>query len=183
MTEEAPSPLGPTQPGRAAASRRDILVSAVTAAAAASAAAPALAQGAASPNLRFINPSTIAKPPGYTHVIEVTGPGRTVYIAGQTGRDATGKLAGAPGDFRAQATQAFENLKNALAAVGAGFEHVVKLNNYLVDIAAHFPIYREVRDAYVNKENPPVSTTVQVGKLARDDLLFEVEAIAVLPPT
>jgi Endoribonuclease L-PSP len=36
-----------------------------------------------------------------------------------------------PGDFRAQATQAFENLKNALAAVGAGFEHVLKLNNYL----------------------------------------------------
>jgi enamine deaminase RidA (YjgF/YER057c/UK114 family) len=105
-----------------------------------------------------------------------------VYIAGQTGRDATGKLAGAPGEFRAQATQAFENLKNALAAVDASFEHVVKLNNYLVDITAHFPIYREVRDKYVNKENPPASTTVQVGKLARDDLLFEVEAIAILPP-
>ena len=183
MTDEAPSPLGPTQPPRSATSRRSILASAVTAAAAAGGAAPALAQGAASPNLRFINPSTIAKPPGYSHVVEVTGPGRTVYIAGQTGRDATGKLAGAPGEFRAQATQAFENLKNALAAVGASFAHVVKLNNYLVDITAHFPIYREVRDKYVNKEHPPASTTVQVAKLARDDLLFEVEAIAVLPPT
>jgi enamine deaminase RidA (YjgF/YER057c/UK114 family) len=39
-----------------------------------------------------------------------------------------------------------------------------------------------VRDRYVNKENPPASTTVQVGKLARDDPLFEVEAIAILPP-
>ena len=182
MTQEALSTLGPTQAVRSATSRRVILASAVTAAAAAGAAAPALAQDAASPNLRFINPSTLAKPPGYTHVIEVTGPGRTVYIAGQTGRDATGKLAGAPGEFRAQATQAFENLKNALAAVGANFEHVVKLNNYLVDITAHFPTYREVRDKYVNKENPPASTTVQVGKLARDDLLFEIEAIAVLPP-
>jgi enamine deaminase RidA (YjgF/YER057c/UK114 family) len=182
MTQEALSTLGPTQAVRAATSRRDILTSAVTAAAAAGAAEPSLAQDAASPNLRFINPSTLAQPPGYTHVIEVTGPGRTVYIAGQTGRDATGKLAGAPGEFRAQATQAFENLKNALAAVGANFEHVVKLNNYLVDITAHFPTYREVRDKYVNKENPPASTTVQVGKLARDDLLFEVEAIAVLPP-
>jgi hypothetical protein len=25
-------------------------------------------------NLRFLNPETIAKPPGYTHVVEVTGP-------------------------------------------------------------------------------------------------------------
>ena len=134
MIDEALSPLGPTRPDRGATSRRDILSSVVTAAAVTGAAAPALAQGTTSLNLRFINPSTIAKPPGYSHVIEVTGPGRTVYIAGLTGRDATGKLAGAPGEFRAQATQAFENLKNALAAVDASFEHVVKLNNYLVDI-------------------------------------------------
>jgi len=137
---------------------------------------------AAAPNLRFINPPTIAKPPGYTHVIEVTGPGRTVYIAGQLGLTVDGKLAGAAGDFRAQARQAFENLKNALAAVGAGFEHVVKLNNYLTDIRAHLPIYREVRDAYVPTANPPASTTVEVGNLALPGALYEVEAVVALPP-
>jgi len=137
---------------------------------------------AAAPNLRFINPPTMAKPPGYTHVIEVTGPGRTVFIAGQLGLGLDGKLAGAPGDFRAQAKQAFENLKNALAAVGAGFEHVVKLNNYLTDIRAHLPIYREVRDGYVSTANPPASTTVQVGDLAIPGALYEVEAIVALPP-
>lgn len=136
---------------------------------------------AAVTNLRFINPSTVSKPPGYTHVIETTGPGRTVYIAGQLGLTVDGKLAGAEGDFGAQAKQAFENLKNALAAVGAGFETVVKLNNYLVDIRAHLPIYREVRDAYVDTANPPASTTVQVGNLAIPGALYEVEAIAVLP--
>jgi hypothetical protein len=82
MREEALSTLGPTQPERPATSRRDILAGAVTAAAAAGAAAPALAQGTASPNLRFINPSTIHKPPGFTHVIEVakfqrSDPGRS----------------------------------------------------------------------------------------------------------
>jgi enamine deaminase RidA (YjgF/YER057c/UK114 family) len=76
---------------------------------------------------RFLNPSTIAPPPGngYTHVVEATGPGRIVYIAGQLGLRADGSLAGEPGDFRAQATQAFENLREALAAVGAGFQVVV----------------------------------------------------------
>jgi enamine deaminase RidA (YjgF/YER057c/UK114 family) len=135
-----------------------------------------------SPNLRFVNPSTMSKPPGYTHVVEATGPGRIVYIAGQLGLTLDGKLAGPPGDFRAQATQAFENLKNALAAVGAGFEHVVKLNNYLTDIRAQLPLCRDVRDGYVRTANPPASTTVEVSKLAIKGALYEVEAIAMLPP-
>jgi len=42
-------------------------------------------------NIRFSNPETIAKPPGYSHVVEVTGPGRTVYFAGQLGMDKSGK--------------------------------------------------------------------------------------------
>ena len=128
-------------------------------------------------NARFTNPETIAKPGGYTHVVEFSGPGRIVYIAGQLGLKPDGKIAG---DFRAQAVQAFENMKNALAAAGAGFDDVVKLNNYLVDIKSNLPIYREVRDKYVNTKTPPASTTVGVPALARDDALYEVEAIVLL---
>jgi enamine deaminase RidA (YjgF/YER057c/UK114 family) len=128
-------------------------------------------------NIRFMNPDAIAKPGGYTHVVEVTGPGRIVYIAGQLGLRPDGKIAG---DFRAQALQAFENLKAALDAVGAGFDDVVKLNNYLVDIKSNLSIYREVRDKYVNTKAPPASTTVGVPALARDDAHFEVEAIVML---
>jgi enamine deaminase RidA (YjgF/YER057c/UK114 family) len=73
-------------------------------------------------------------------------------------------------------------LKNALAAVGAGFEHVVKLNNYLTDIRAQLPIYRDVRDSHVVTANPPASTTLEVSKLAIDGALYEVEAVAMLPP-
>jgi enamine deaminase RidA (YjgF/YER057c/UK114 family) len=132
-------------------------------------------------HLRFQNPDTISKPPGYTHVVEITGPGRLVYIAGQLGLEPGGAMAGSKGDFRAQAVQAFENVKSALVAVGGSFEHVVKINNYLVDMA-HLPIFREVRDTYVNTKAPPASTTVAISKLAREDALFEVEAVAVLPP-
>jgi enamine deaminase RidA (YjgF/YER057c/UK114 family) len=130
-------------------------------------------------NLRFSNPTGLSKPPGYTHVVEASGPGRTVYVAGQLGLNAEGKLTG---DFRVQATQAFENLKIALAAAGAGFEHVVKINNYLVDIAANIAAFREVRDRYVNTAAPPASTAVGVPGLALAGALFEIEAIAVLPP-
>ena len=130
---------------------------------------------------RFINPETIAPPPGngYSHVVETTGPGRTLYIAGQLGLRRDGSLAGAPGDFRAQAEQAFENLRAALEAVGAGFGDVVKANNFLVDIT-HLPILREVRNAYFNMAAPPASTTIAVAALAREGALFEIDAVAVL---
>lgn len=129
--------------------------------------------------IRHLNPATVAKPPGYTHVVEVTGPGRIVYIAGQLGLDLDNKLAGPPGDFRAQCTQAFANLGHALAAVGAKFNDVVKINNYLTDIA-HISIFREVRDAFLNTKAPPASTTIAIPALARPGALFEIEAVAVL---
>ena len=131
-------------------------------------------------NVRFLNPNTLAKPPGYTYVVETSGPGRTVYIAGQLGLDLDNKLVGGPGDFRAQATKAIENLKAALASVGAGIKDVVKINNYLTDMA-HIGIFREVRDQAFNMAAPPASTTVGISQLARPGALFEIEAIAVLP--
>jgi enamine deaminase RidA (YjgF/YER057c/UK114 family) len=130
-------------------------------------------------NIRFSNPDTMQKPPGYSHVVAVTGPGRTVYFAGQLGIDKSGKMGA---NAREQMEIAFENVKAALASVSAGFEHVVKLNNYIVDIGANLAHYREVRDKYVNTVSPPASTTVGVPQLARPGALFEVEAIAILPP-
>ena len=49
-------------------------------------------------NTRFINPPTMFDPPGYTHLVEVSG-GRIVYISGQVALDADGNMVG-EGDFR-----------------------------------------------------------------------------------
>ena len=84
------------------------------------------------------------------------------------------------GDFRRQAVQTFENLKTALAAVGAEFRHVVKLNNYIVD-RAQWPTFREVRDNYLAENDRPASTTIAISGLAREGALIEIEAVAVLP--
>ena len=132
--------------------------------------------------MNFVNPPGLFKIPGLTHVVESTGPGRMVFISGQLGLDNAGRIVGAPGDFLAQATQAFENLKSALAAVGGGMTHVVKLTNYLVDMPRHLALFRQVRDRYVSRDNPPASTLIQVVRFAGEGLLFEVDAIAVLPP-
>ena len=71
-------------------------------------------------------------------------------------------------------------MKSALAASGASFENVVKLNSYFVDIK-EVPVYREVRDKYINVRQPPVSTAVEVRRLVREEWLLEIEAIAVVP--
>jgi enamine deaminase RidA (YjgF/YER057c/UK114 family) len=128
-------------------------------------------------DVRFINPQTLAKPPSYTHVVEVTGPCRTVYISGQLGTDRDGNVSG---DFRAQAVQVFKNLEAALAAVGATFKDVVKVNSYLADIA-DLPVLRDVRAPYLNSAALPASTTIAVSGFARPGALLEIEVVAVLP--
>jgi enamine deaminase RidA (YjgF/YER057c/UK114 family) len=137
---------------------------------------PAAAQ--TSPDIRFVNPEALGPSRGYTYVVDANRPGRILYLAGQLGTDTTGKVVSA--DFREQATQAYENIKVALASVGAKFEDVVKMNVYLTDIRAQLPIHREIRDKYVNKGTPPASTTIEISRLAREGGLIEVEVVAVL---
>lgn len=126
---------------------------------------------------RFINPENMFVPPGYTQVVETTGPSRVVYIAGQMGIDKDGRL---PGDFRAQAVQTFENIKSALASVGGSMDDIVKLNNYLLDIA-YLPIIRDVRIGFLKPETLPASTTIQVSGFALVGALLEIEVVAMLP--
>jgi enamine deaminase RidA (YjgF/YER057c/UK114 family) len=72
---------------------------------------------------------------------------------------------GDAGDFRAQAVQSFENLKAALAAIGAGFENVVKITSYFVDISL-LPVFIEVRDRYVDTKTPPHTSPMTVRRWA-----------------
>jgi enamine deaminase RidA (YjgF/YER057c/UK114 family) len=142
-----------------------------------------LGAGKTPPHLRFLQPDGSSKQVGYSHVVEATVPGRIVYIAGQMGLDSNGNLVGPPGDFRAQATQAYENIRAALAAAGGGFEHIVKLTQFLLHLRAHLPLVREVRAKFFNPDlPPPASTMVQIGAFTREGALYEVDAVAVLPP-
>ena len=127
--------------------------------------------------LRYINPPTIAHPTGYTHIVEATG-ARTFYISGQVALDASGAIVGQD-DMRAQAQQVFANLHAALQAVGASFSNVAKLTYFIVDMT-QMPVVREVRDQFIQPEQLPASTAVEVRRLAREEFLLEIEAVAVL---
>ena len=125
---------------------------------------------------RFLNPDALAPPVGYSHVVDAPA-GRLVYISGQVPLDSNGELVGA-GDVAAQARQVFENLSAALATADASWSDVVKLGFFLTDVS-HLATVRAIRDEYVDTARPPASTLVEVSRLFREDVLIEIEAVAV----
>lgn len=134
------------------------------------------AQPQQKPMKQFLNPDGVQKPVrGYTEVV-TSAPGRMIFISGQGGATADGKL---PADFNSQAKNTFENLGHCLKAAGAKFDDIVKINYYLTDIG-NITELRRVRAQYLNLSAPPASTAVQVG-LGEKGTLLEVEAIAVVP--
>ena len=125
------------------------------------------------------NPPALSTPTGYTHIVEVTGPNRTIYISGQIAFDKDGKVVGA-GDMKAQAEQVFRNLVAALTAAGATFAAVVKMSCYFTDMS-RVQAVRDVRARYF-KDATPASTFVEVKGLVRPELLLEIEVVAVTSP-
>ncbi len=124
----------------------------------------------------FASPGDSPAPAGYSHVVSIP-PGRLVWTSGQVGMDADGTV---PDGLEAQTRLAFANVGRALRAAGAGWDAVVKLTYYVVDVS-DLPTVRAVRDEVVRTDRPPTSSLVQVAGLFRPDLLVEVEAVAWVP--
>ena len=125
----------------------------------------------------FLKPAGIAPANGYSHVV-VTRPDKLIFIAGQVANNPKGEVVG-KGDLKAQTEQVFQNLKTALAAAGASFDNVVKLNLYVKGYKEESrAVIREIRNKYINTTNPPASTLIGVAALALDDYLIEIEAVA-----
>jgi 2-iminobutanoate/2-iminopropanoate deaminase len=130
--------------------------------------------------VQFVNPQVVASPTGYSHVAVVDlGNSRMLIISGQVPLDEKGQLKGGQ-DFGSQTEQVFENLQKVIKSFGGTMNHLVKTGIFLTD-AANVPLFREIRNKYVNIKNPPASTLVEVKGLFRKDILIEIEATAIIP--
>lgn len=130
--------------------------------------------------IQFSNPTTLPTPRGYSQLVEIDlGATRMIIISGQVALDSTGNIVGKD-DPKRQFEQIFHNLRAAVESVHGTMNNVVKLTYYLRDVA-HLPIVREVRDKYINVQQPPTSTAVEVSNLFRSDCLGEIEATVIIP--
>jgi 2-iminobutanoate/2-iminopropanoate deaminase len=123
--------------------------------------------------------STIATPEAkpvanYKMATRLEG-GRLLYISGQVAWDAGGNLVG-KGDVRAQARQAFANLRGVLQAAGGDVGDLMKITTYITKID-DFPAVAEARTATFSGELP-ASTLIVVKALFHPDFLIEVEGVA-----
>ena len=125
---------------------------------------------------QFINPDSLSRPTGYTHVVKAEN---LVFIAGQVGADRNGNVAA--GDVMAQARQVLANLESAVTAAGGTRRDIVSITMYVVDTVSRdqMPALRALRSEFFG-DRPPASTLVFVSGLARPELLIEIEARAVV---
>ena len=112
-------------------------------------------------------------------VAVVSGPVRTIYVGGQDAVTADGEIVGR-GDLGAQTAQILANIETALAAAGAGLEHVIKWNLLVVEGQGRHGV-RGVSARLGDRPNPPLITFAFVQGLARPEFLAEMDAIAVVP--
>ena len=105
--------------------------------------------------------------------------GDLIFVQGFTGQGEDGRPVGG-NDAAAQARAALEKVKRCLEAAGASFADVCKVTVYYRNIADREAVNR-VRQEFFGSTRP-ASTAVEVSRLVKDDLLVEIDVIAVRRP-
>ena len=131
-------------------------------------------------SVQHLNPAGLHKNPAYTQAVVVSGNTATIYVGGQNAVDASGNITG-KGDLRVQTEKALQNLETALAAGGAGLQHVVKWNVYILHGQSAKAGFEAFQKVWGQRPNPPVISAIFVSGLAHPDFLVEIDAIAVVP--
>lgn len=113
--------------------------------------------------------------------LEVNGM-KILLISGTASVDEAGETAHA-GDFRAQCWRTYRNIAEILKTEKMSWHDVIRTTCYLRDIERDYRDFNEIRTAYfrwLGLDPLPASTGIQT-RLCRDDLLVEIEAIAIAP--
>jgi enamine deaminase RidA (YjgF/YER057c/UK114 family) len=130
------------------------------------------------PVMRILQPAEWSKPRGFSHGVEVDGPGRWIVLAGQTGGDEKGEY---QPDMAGQVGAALRRIIKLLAEAGAGPEHIVRLTWYLTSRSEYEAagIGAALRET-LGRSFPP-STLLYIGGLVDVRAKVEIEVTAFVP--
>lgn len=126
----------------------------------------------------IVQPDGWPIPKGYANAVKTDG--GVIFTGGLVGWDREGRF---PRGFVAQARQTFLNIRDVLAAAGAGPQHLTRLTWYVTSIEAYLADPKGLGAAYREAFGRcfPAMATVEVTRLVEAEALVEIEATAVLP--
>ena len=129
--------------------------------------------------MKRVNPSSLAKPSGFSHAVVASG--TTVFLAGQTGMDRDGAIVA--GGVVPQFEQALANLLTALREAGGSPEQLASLTVYIVDMDDYRAHAREIGAVWrrLAGTDYPAMAGIGVARLWDAEALVEVQGFAVLP--
>jgi len=127
-----------------------------------------------------INPEELGAPRGWNNGMLAPAGGRTLFIAGQTARDGSGRVAAA--DFVSQFDWALGNVLAVLRAAGGEPAHVGRFTIYVTDIASYRASLKPLGEVYRRRmgSHYPAMALVEVRSLVDPGAMVEIEGTAVV---
>ncbi len=129
--------------------------------------------------MRTLQPAEWSKPRGFSHGVEIDGPGRWIVLAGQTG-DEMGEYSA---DMAGQVGVALRKIIKLLGEAGAGPQHIVRLTWYLTSRGEYEAAGAGIGAAWretLGKNFPP-STLLYIAGLVDERAKVEIEVTAFVP--
>jgi enamine deaminase RidA (YjgF/YER057c/UK114 family) len=124
---------------------------------------------------RHLNPEGLHRSPAFSQAVVVEQPAKTIYIGGQNGVDADGKVVGPT--LGEQARQAFRNLATILESEGATLANIVHWRIAVVEGHAFDEGVAAFQEVW-NPADPPPAITVHVVAGLGPGFLLEIDAVA-----
>jgi enamine deaminase RidA (YjgF/YER057c/UK114 family) len=131
--------------------------------------------------LECVEPADWPRPRGYANAVRVPAGRDLLFMAGQIGWDARGKLVG--DDLVSQFGQALRNCVRLVEEAGGNAGHIVRLTMYCTDRLAYLDATGPIGEVYreVMGKHFPTMSLVEVAGLVEEGACIEIEAIAALP--
>jgi NAD(P)-dependent dehydrogenase (short-subunit alcohol dehydrogenase family)/enamine deaminase RidA (YjgF/YER057c/UK114 family) len=131
-------------------------------------------------HLAIINPEELGAPRGWNHGMLAQPGGRTLFIAGQTARDGSGRVPAA--DLVSQFDRALDNVLAVLRQAGGEPGHIGRFTIYVTDMAQYRASLKPLGEVYRRRMGThfPAMALVEVKSLVDQQAVVEIEATAVL---
>jgi enamine deaminase RidA (YjgF/YER057c/UK114 family) len=129
---------------------------------------------------RVVTAPELGEPVGYAHAV-VAGPGRTIYLGGQTALRPDGSIEGAT--LVEQFDVAAGNLVAALRAAGGAPEQLVSMQIFVTDVDGYRAATRELGRMWRRHfgRHYPAIGLFGVNRLYDAEALVELMGVAVVP--